>query len=409
MFSFINIIGYGYVGSSMGFLCKKRNIKYSITDTLPKEDQDSVCFFNVLENTIKYSEEHNKINFYFICVPTPSKKESYECDTSIVSNIFNILSKNCNKTSIVIIKSTVAPGTSRKLYDENTNNSVSLFFNPEFLTEKNAENDILNEKKIIIGCDSKYKNVYITSLMSKLYNTHTGINFCLYEHAEMMKYTINTYLAQKVSFFNQIYEICEKLNISYDDVKDLFLLDERISPSHTSVPGPDDKFGFGGSCFVKELKCIADLAEKLNVQNYFKQVLNYNNIVRLKNSKDLRNNFIKYVLEDYSSIMIVKGLDLFTTKGKNPEVFPQDRISLEFCDIGNCYLNLEKEQLVSIEIENIKYFYSSQSVTTVYFKDLIGNELVLEKKISEKFNDNICSNGTPDKENFLIFFNELNL
>lgn len=267
MFQYINIIGYGYVGGSMGFLCKKRGIKFSIIDTQTKVNLGEENYFNNIENAIKESEKLNEINFYFICVPTPSKRESYACDTSIVESVFDKLSKNCTKKTIIIIKSTVVPGTTRKLYNKNANNNIFLFFCPEFLTERNAENDTLNEDKIIIGSPCIQKNVYIFYMMSKLYDIRENIRFCMYEYAEMMKYTINCYLAQKVAFFNDIYESCEKLGIEYDTLKDLVLLDKRISPSHTSVPGPDGKFGFGGSCLIKEMKGMIYFRRKNMLQD----------------------------------------------------------------------------------------------------------------------------------------------
>ncbi len=262
MFQYINIIGYGYVGGSIGFLCKKRGIKFSIIDTQTKVNLGEEIYFNNIENAIKESEKLNEINFYFICVPTPSKRGMYTCDTSIVEGVFGKLSKSCTKKTIVIIKSTVVPGTTRKLYDKNTNSNIFMFFCPEFLTERNAENDTLNENKIIIGSPYENKNVHVFYIMSQLYSIRENIRFCLYEYAEMMKYTINCYLAQKVAFFNDIHESCEKLGIEYDTLKDLVLLDKRISPSHTSVPGPDGKFGFGGSCLIKEMKGMIDFRRK---------------------------------------------------------------------------------------------------------------------------------------------------
>lgn len=277
MFQYINIIGYGYVGGSIGFLCKKRNTKFSITDTVTKCNMGEEVYFNNLKNTIVESEKLNQINFYFICVPTPSKRDLHDCDTSIVEKIFDILSENCTKKTIVIIKSTVVPGTCRKIHEKNFNNNIFLFFCPEFLTERNAENDILNEKKIIIGGSNDTKNVYVYSLMVSLYGTKEGIIFCQYEYAEMMKYTINCYLAQKVAFFNDIAETCESIGIEYDCVKGLVMLDKRISPSHTSVPGPDGKYGFGGSCFIKEMKGMIALRQKNHLEvGHLNRILDLN-------------------------------------------------------------------------------------------------------------------------------------
>lgn len=280
MFSYINIIGYGYVGSSIGFLCRQRKIKYSIIDLNTKVNTGEEYYFNNLTDAVKESEKNNDVNFYFICVPTPSKDN--KCDTSIVESIFSLLSNICSKKSIVIIKSTVVPGTTRKIHNSNRNGNIFLYFCPEFLTEKNAENDVLNEKKIIIGASNEQKNIHVFHIMSIMYNTRDDIKFCLYEYAEMMKYTINVYLAQKVSYFNKIHDICEKLNISYDILKDLFLLDTRISGSHTNVPGHDGKFGFGGSCLIKETQGMMSLCYTLGLNtDTLESILEENSFRRL--------------------------------------------------------------------------------------------------------------------------------
>jgi UDPglucose 6-dehydrogenase len=97
-----------------------------------------------------------------------------------------------------------------------------------------------------------------------------------------MKYTINVYLAQKVSYFNKIHDICERLNISYDTLRDLFLLDTRISNSHTNVPGHDGKFGFGGSCLIKETQGMMSLCSTLGLNtDTLESILEENSTRRL--------------------------------------------------------------------------------------------------------------------------------
>ena len=81
----------------------------------------------------------------------------------------------------------------------------------------------------------------------------------------MVKYMTNTYLATKVSFANEIYQICEKLNIDYDKVVEYSTLDERLGYSHWSVPGPDEDFGFGGHCFPKDLQALISVADELDL------------------------------------------------------------------------------------------------------------------------------------------------
>ena len=113
----VNIIGYGYVGGAMGHLCKLNNIDFNVYDTIPK---DTPCYFSNLKDMVLNSEcsRDNHLNVYFVCVPTPSKDNGNsddrhgDCDTSIVMTVIDQLNEYVTKNSVVILKSTVTPGTS---------------------------------------------------------------------------------------------------------------------------------------------------------------------------------------------------------------------------------------------------------------------------------------------------------
>lgn len=259
----INIIGYGYVGSSIGHLCKQVNIPFCIVDTINKKDSGEEAYFNDLQQAVKHSEYIHEVNWYFVCVPTPSRDDG-SCDTSTVESICKQISDYSVKKSNIIIKSTVVPGTTRKISGMMTD-LVSVFFIPEFLTERNHLDDALNESKVIVG--SIYNTDDIKYFMKILYRKSIDIHVCECEYAEMMKYTINVFLAQKVSFFNGIHDICGKLDVDYLKLRQLFLLDKRIGESHTEVPGPDGKYGFGGTCFTKEMKGMKKLRESLGLSS----------------------------------------------------------------------------------------------------------------------------------------------
>ena len=135
---------------------------------------------------------------------------------------------------------------------------------PEFLTEANWENDFADCEHWIIGDDS-YAGQYVSSSASDTIKEvfalaheagkikHLDFQICKTKEAELVKYVRNTYLAVKVSFFSEIEEFCSKRDIPYDLVRDLVCLDPRIKKSHTLVPGPDGKKGFGGTCFPKDI------------------------------------------------------------------------------------------------------------------------------------------------------------
>ena len=200
----------------------------------------------------------------FVCVPTPMRKDG-SCDTSIVEAVVKdindmVVSRNVSGR-IVAIKSTIPPGTTNRLNKECEN--ISVIFNPEFLTEANFIDDFKNQNRIIIGGErpstTKLRQVYSLAFPNvKIVKTGSIT-------AEMVKYMTNTFLATKVSFANEMYQICGRLGIDYDKVVEYSTYDERLGKSHWAVPGPDGKPGFGGSCFPKDLNAILDVCRELGV------------------------------------------------------------------------------------------------------------------------------------------------
>jgi UDPglucose 6-dehydrogenase len=207
----------------------------------------------------------------FLCLPTPMSHDG-SCDISIICSVLNnldLLSENKPKKTNVVIKSTIPPGTTEQVQIAFPN--LNICFNPEFLREATAEDDFKNQQWIIAAgnedCAKILEDVYKETLPQAVFL------FCKEKIAEMVKYTINCYLATKVSFANEIKQICDKLKISYNDMIQLATRDERLGKSHWQVPGPmpaDDGsrmllHGFGGSCFVKDLNALIDVAYELGI------------------------------------------------------------------------------------------------------------------------------------------------
>lgn len=255
----INICGYGFVGQSIGYLCKQNNMEFNIYD-IQKKDKEFT--FTNLRELVENSESKNEINYYFICVPTPSRPNG-QCNTDIVKKLVNDLNDICNKETFIIIKSTVEPGTLRSF------NLKNVVFVPEFLRAVSANVDMYNAKFTLFGTFDGVPNENLYSLFRELYKHNPDIEFKTdkYETYEIFKYTVNCFLATKVWFFNEIYEICTKFDVDYNTVRDHLELDSRIGMSHTSVPGPDGKHGYGGLCFKKDMKALSYLRENLNIPN----------------------------------------------------------------------------------------------------------------------------------------------
>lgn len=271
-FQHVNVLGYGFVGGAMGHLCKENDVKFCVYDIVKKDEPGALQTFDNLAEIVGFSEEQNETSVYFICVPTPSDSQG-QCDTSIVEGLVKNLNQLATKKSIVIIKSTVQPGTTRRFNDmiKNTNTLLDIIFCPEFLTEKNFKDDMYNADFVLLGFENLENNDLLTltsDVMKRLYQHKFVDVYCrTYEECEIFKYTINVYLSVKVWYFNEIYEICNKFNIDYSQFRqDLLPLEPRIGMSHTVVPG-DHGRGFSGSCLPKETRGMKFLQGSLGIPN----------------------------------------------------------------------------------------------------------------------------------------------
>lgn len=243
----IGIIGQGFVGNAVKEGLKSCFEIITFDKISTKSTESSITALVEKSDTI------------FLCLPTPMKK-SGECDISILDNVLQEINR-INKKSIIIIKSTIPPGTTVALQQKYTN--IRLIFNPEFLTEANSVDDYKNQTRIIFGGD--YDDISCVQLIfQKCYPKATIIKTSS-TIAEMIKYITNTFLATKISFANEIYQICRTLNIDYDKVIEYTKYDDRLGYSHWSVPGPDGDFGYGGHCFPKDISGLKYLANQLNV------------------------------------------------------------------------------------------------------------------------------------------------
>jgi len=236
----VGIIGGGFVGSATALLeCEGNDV--FIYDLDP--DKCKPKGFSL--------DDLYCCHVVFICVPTPMG-EGGACDLSFVKKAVQEVSKVVRRTSIVI-RSTVPVGTCEEL---------GVCVMPEFLTEANWRDDFVNCKDRIIGDDSP--RMRTSFRVAKLFKTakecgkikHWSISTCTTKEAELVKLTRNAFLATKVSFFNEIESFCRSMGISYENVLRGVTMDERIGLSHTSVPGPDGKRGFGGKCFPKDASSL---------------------------------------------------------------------------------------------------------------------------------------------------------
>jgi len=254
----IGIVGQGFVGTAVNEGLKQyHNIEtYDIAKT-------STC-----KSLADLSEKSDVV---FVCLPTPMKKDG-SCHIDIVESTLLGLDI-INECKTIVVKSTIPPGTTEKWNSLFTN--IQVVFNPEFLTEANAIEDFKNQNRIIIGgprpATTKVKRVF-TKAFPKVPIIKTGSTT-----AEMVKYFLNSFLATKVSFANEMYQICNGLGIDYDKVIEYAIYDERLGRSHLNVPGPDGDFGYGGHCFPKDVNALIKVAQDLSIEPHMLKATNEKN------------------------------------------------------------------------------------------------------------------------------------
>lgn len=231
----LGIMGLGFVGNTLKQVFEKEH-KLFCYDPI-KEGYREI---QVLKNA----------EVVFVCVPTPMNDDGSE-DLSFVHVVCKNLSEMLDNP-IVCIKSTMVPGTCDELSKQY---NIRISHCPEFLTEKNAYEDMKNTNRIVIGGDPDIREI-IKQVHLPFYPTHKVSYIMLTnKEAEMVKITANVLLASQIGCANEIYNICGALDINYDIIKDTVLLDKRIG-RFLNVPGHDGKLGFGGHCFPKDLNAL---------------------------------------------------------------------------------------------------------------------------------------------------------
>ena len=275
-------MGQGFVGSAI-----KEGLK-NFHDVLTYDKDPTKSMTVSLEQVVNNSE------IIFVCVPTPMRP-SGQCDTRILEDVVyeinEIASKSKSSKKTVVVKSTVPPGTTSSLDEKHS--KINVAFSPEFLTEANSFDDFKRQTRIIIGGTGAKK---VKQMFRKPF-PKIPIVITKSDTAEMVKYFINCFLATKVTFANQMYDLCEASEIDYDKVCEYALLDQRIGGSHFAVPGPDGDRGFGGHCFPKDLSAMIHFAQLFDSNaGFLKQVSNSNN--KYRNKKDWLDMKGRAVSED---------------------------------------------------------------------------------------------------------------
>ena len=260
----VGIVGFGFVGKAL---------RYGLRDNVDCIEIDPKLKTNL--NDLK--------NFYpdiiFICLPTPMKDDGSQ-NIDLIDEVLEKINK-FDFNPLVVLKSTVLPLHAEVISNKNNN----LVINPEFLRENSANEDFIKSEIIIFGGEKQN-----CEILSDFYNNHTH---CLCrDHvftdivsASLIKYTINSFLALKVIFFNEIKSVFDNVNSNNNWLNFINALsrDKRIGHSHMNVPGPDGRLGFGGPCFPKDINAFIKYSQEIGSElNLLKKANIINNNIRAK-------------------------------------------------------------------------------------------------------------------------------
>lgn len=235
----VGIVGVGCVGAAV----------YKYYSQF--EDIDVVGYdkFKKSFNTKKNFDDLLDQDFLFLCLPTLYDDKIKQYNKTAIHDVCARLNEHRYK-GLVVIKSTVEPGTTQKL--STVYEFLDIAHNPEFLTARTAYEDFANQQHVVLGktktCkESKFKNL---EKFMRLCWPDSKYSICESTESESMKSFCNCFYAMKISIFNEYYQMCQKMDINYDKVLSMMTKNLWINPMHTQVPGPDGKLGYGGMCYV---------------------------------------------------------------------------------------------------------------------------------------------------------------
>lgn len=239
----VGVIGFGYVGSAVAWAHNDHDV--IINDPQLKDSTPLSKFVGC--------------DAVYICVPSPSTEDGH-CDTSILESVLKELT--VHESVPIISKVTAPPATYEMLQKQYPN----LVYAPEFLTARNNIKDYLLSNLLIVGGLDPYVHRAVEIILSSIDVDKGQVLITDIKTASFYKYMMNSYLATKVTFMNDFFELAEKDNIDWNGIKVLAKHDDRIGDTHMQVPGFDGQFGWAGACFPKDVAAIIEYALDKNLE-----------------------------------------------------------------------------------------------------------------------------------------------
>ena len=247
----IGVIGLGVVGNA-------------IYQTLNEKKCNVVGYDKYKNGGIGSIEICLSSDIVFLSLPTPYDYSLQDYDLKPLDDVISKLSES-NYNGIILIKSTVNPGTSEKF--SSLYGNVNIVHNPEFLTARNAKEDFVNQGQIVLGktqnCNSEKFKILVDFYQK--YWPDSLLSICKSGESETMKLGCNTFYAVKIQYLTELYLICKKENLDFDKVKSMMILNGGMGPNYTNVPGHDGSISYGGMCFPKDTNALCSYMKNNNL------------------------------------------------------------------------------------------------------------------------------------------------
>lgn len=251
----VGIVGHGFVGKAVERSFNE-NIERFLVDPNYKTNIDQLI--------------EQEPALCFVCTPTPVLNNGRIDAAVTIDAVLKLIRLT---KSAVVLKSTVTPDVIDKICRsvEGAEAASRFIYSPEFLTEKNADHEFCNPEYMVLGglpdSTQQLMEFYRSNTYMKFPNDPNKVTTCHPVEASFIKYAINTFLAMKVTFFNQLYKAMEDETLSVNPMEVIKALshEPRLGPTHWRVPGPDNKRGFGGACFPKDLSAFVNYTDKMTL------------------------------------------------------------------------------------------------------------------------------------------------
>ena len=381
----ICMIGTGYVGLVSGVCFSDLGNSVYCVD----KDKDKIDFLNKgkvpiyepgLDELIKKNFKQKRLFFttdlklavqksdiIFICVGTPTKKNSDSANLKYVFQVANELKKIIKRYKIIVTKSTVPVTTGDKiekiLIKLKRKKLVDIVSNPEFLREGEAIRDFVYPDRVVIGTNSKKANRILKNLYLPIIKKSSRYLQTSRRGAELIKYASNSFLATKISFINELANLCEKTNVDIKDISNGMGLDQRIGDRFLRA-GP----AYGGSCFPKDTRALIDTATKYKIDlSIVKSTVKSNNLRKIQLTKKIEkilNNKVKNKKITFLGVTFKPNTDDMREAASIPMI---KYLNKRNCEIRYYDPSGEKKEFKNLK--NVQYF---RNITSACFKtDLI--------------------------------------